>query len=36
MNTQGSVEPIEGGFLARDPWQTAVAFVSTAAIGPTS
>jgi catechol 2,3-dioxygenase len=25
------VAPVDGGFLTRDPWQTAVAFVSTAA-----
>lgn len=26
-------EPVDGGFLARDPWQTAVAFVSTEGTG---
>jgi catechol 2,3-dioxygenase len=29
----GSVSPVDGGFVARDPWQIAVAFVSTAAVG---
>jgi catechol 2,3-dioxygenase len=28
-----AVEPFDGGFLVRDPWRTAVAFVSTAATG---
>jgi hypothetical protein len=23
-------EPVDGGFLVRDPWQTAVAFVAAA------
>ena len=27
------VEPVEGGFVFRDPWATAVAFVSTAGTG---
>jgi catechol 2,3-dioxygenase len=30
------VELLHGGFLTRDPWQTAVAFVSTAATGRAS
>jgi catechol 2,3-dioxygenase len=29
----GSVSAVDGGFLARDPWEIAVAFVSTAATG---
>lgn len=34
VDTAGApVEPVAGGFVTRDPWQTAVAFVSTAATG---
>jgi catechol 2,3-dioxygenase len=29
-----AVEPVPGGFLVRDPWQTAVTFVSAAAAPP--
>ena len=28
-----AVEPVDGGFLVRDPWRTAVLFVSPAAEG---
>jgi len=31
-----AVETVDGGFLVRDPWQTAVVFVSTAATGRNS
>jgi hypothetical protein len=26
----GPVEPFDGGFVVRDPWRTAVAFVAVA------
>jgi catechol 2,3-dioxygenase len=31
-----ATEPVEGGFLVRDPWRTAVAFVSTTQTGLSS